>query len=195
MLSIRDSSTFSTFQAFEISVFKPWRQENWPDGIGEGIKRELRRTREDFREAAQEIRDLANGRAPRGAVHRRDGNNERRPNNRHTRGGRAQDTDSGSEDDYGSDEVGGGRNKLDRSVSVHGGDEFEMHETEVLRQRERLRKMFGDNSGNEMRNRRGVGPSKVSRLSWSGLRHSASGLGKVALDKAWAGWIINSCKD
>jgi hypothetical protein len=41
--------------AFEMGVFKPWREEHWPHGIRQGIKQEWELFAEDVREGFREI--------------------------------------------------------------------------------------------------------------------------------------------
>lgn len=41
--------------AFELGVFKPWREEHWPNGIAQGIKQEWDVFAEDIREGFREI--------------------------------------------------------------------------------------------------------------------------------------------
>ena len=43
--------------ALELAVFRPWREENWPNGFREGIRVEFDKIRRDFEESVQEIRD------------------------------------------------------------------------------------------------------------------------------------------
>lgn len=41
--------------AFEVGVFKPWRDEHWPNGFAQGIKQEWELFAEDVREGFREI--------------------------------------------------------------------------------------------------------------------------------------------
>ncbi|EPQ27341.1 uncharacterized protein PFL1_05263 [Pseudozyma flocculosa PF-1] len=43
--------------AFEFGVFRPWREDNWPHGIRQGIKVELEKLRRELQEGVDEIRD------------------------------------------------------------------------------------------------------------------------------------------
>lgn len=105
--------------AFELAVFKPWRDENWPDGVTEGVRSELQKLRDDFGLAVSEIREDV-----------RSLRDQRRARQR--RAERLRD-----------DELDDFRQGVGEEHSVESGQHgFEMHEREAEAYRDRLRASF-----------------------------------------------------
>ncbi|PWN53387.1 hypothetical protein IE53DRAFT_360051 [Violaceomyces palustris] len=48
-------ATVGTAVALEVNVLRPWRRENWPHGIGEGLKSEWRVFSQEFKQGLREI--------------------------------------------------------------------------------------------------------------------------------------------
>lgn len=105
--------------AFEVAVFGPWREENWPQGFGHGVRSELLKIRREFEEAVTEIRDEFRTRRD-GRRGRTSGDNARR---------RLSD---GELDDF-------RRGVGEEASSESAQHEFEMHERQASAYRDRLR--------------------------------------------------------
>lgn len=132
--------------AFEVTVFRPWRDENWPHGFGHGVRSEFLKLRREVEQAVNEIQDdfrtLRDGR--------------RRPRNGHRR----------LSDDELDDFRRGVGEEASRESAQH---EFEMHERQALAYRDRLRASMSESiasgSGAQdhgrglRRRRRPTGPS------------------------------------
>lgn len=113
--------------AFELAVFKPWREENWPNGVAEGVRSELQKLRDDFGLAVSEIReDVRSLRADRRQTMRR-------------RAERLRD-----------DELHEFRQGIGEEQSAEvQHDGFEMHEREAEAYRQRLRDSFAGQAQNK----------------------------------------------
>lgn len=105
--------------AFEVAVFGPWRDENWPNGFGEGVRSELHKLRREFEDAVTEIRDDL--RTLREGRRRGHGNN-----NAHRR------LSDAELDDF-------RRGVGEEASSESAQHEFEMHERQASAYRDRLR--------------------------------------------------------
>ncbi|CBQ69994.1 conserved hypothetical protein [Sporisorium reilianum SRZ2] len=105
--------------AFEVAVFGPWREENWPNGFGQGVRDELLKFRREFEEAVTEIRDEFRERRE---GRRRAGGS----GNRHRR------LSDGELDDF-------RRGIGEEASSESAQHEFEMHERQASAYRDRLR--------------------------------------------------------
>lgn len=105
--------------AFEVAVFRPWRDEHWPHGFGEGVRTEFFKLRREVEQAVNEIQDdlrtLRNGR-------RRDSRNR--------------DGHRRLSDDELDDFRRGVGEEASRESAQH---EFEMHERQASAYRDRLR--------------------------------------------------------
>ncbi|UZJ51663.1 hypothetical protein CBS101457_000983 [Exobasidium rhododendri] len=55
LIALAVSAGVGGIVAFEIGVFKPWREEHWPDGFAQGVKQEWDVFAEDVREGFREI--------------------------------------------------------------------------------------------------------------------------------------------
>lgn len=55
--SLGAAAAVGTAVAFELTVFRPWRRENWPDGIAAGVRREWQEMQEGLRGGLWEMRD------------------------------------------------------------------------------------------------------------------------------------------
>lgn len=50
LLGIALTTTVVAVTAFEVGVFRPWREENWPQGFAEGVRQEWESVKMDFKE-------------------------------------------------------------------------------------------------------------------------------------------------
>ncbi|SPO30035.1 uncharacterized protein UTRI_05874 [Ustilago trichophora] len=131
--------------AFEVTVFRPWRDENWPHGFGHGVRSELLKLRREVEQAVNEIQDdfrtLRDGR--------------RRPTNGNRR--------------LSDDELDDFRRGVGEEASRESGQhEFEMHERQASAYRDRLRASMSESMasgsvaqdhGRGLRRRKATGPS------------------------------------
>lgn len=102
--------------AFELAVFRPWRDENWPNGFGEGFRNEFLKLRREVEQAVTEIQDdlrtLRDGRRRGHGGHRR----------------------------LSDDELDDFRRGIGEEASSESAQhEFEMHEQQAAEYRDRLR--------------------------------------------------------
>ena len=124
--------------AFEVAVFGPWREENWPNGFGQGVRSELHKLRREFEDAVTEIRDdlriLREGRR-RGRGYGNDDAHHR--------------LSDAELDDF-------RRGVGEEASSESAQHEFEMHERQASAYRERLRASMSESlaSGTEEPNTR-----------------------------------------
>lgn len=102
------SASVAAVVAFELGVFKPWRQENWPEGVGPGLKGEWEAFKRDIQDG---LHDIAGGRD--------------RDMRRHRDGGTWQGNDAREEQEE--------EEMLRREM-----DEFEMHQRESTLQKQRM---------------------------------------------------------
>ncbi|EST08385.2 hypothetical protein PSEUBRA_002142 [Kalmanozyma brasiliensis GHG001] len=106
--------------AFEVAVFRPWREDNWPHGFGEGVRSEFLKLRREVEQAVHEIQDDL----------------------RTLRDGRRRDT-SRSRDGHrrlSDDELDDFRRGVGEEASRESAQhEFEMHERQASAYRDRLR--------------------------------------------------------
>ncbi|SNX86592.1 uncharacterized protein MEPE_05301 [Melanopsichium pennsylvanicum] len=111
--------------AFEVAVFRPWRDENWPNGFGRGVRDELLKLRREVEEAVTEIQD--------GFRTLRD--DRLSTNRRANRLGRLSD-----------DELDAFRRGVGEEASSESAQhEFEMHERQASAYRDRLRASMTEN--------------------------------------------------
>jgi hypothetical protein len=111
--------------AFEVGVFKPWRQEHWPNGIAQGIKQEWEVFAEDVREGFREMSGDHIG--------HRNGNF----------GGRRQQRNT-----YRRQQDGEEEDELRREM-----DEFSMHDAQTSAMRARMAEEFAENGEGARRRR------------------------------------------
>lgn len=121
--------------AFEVAVFRPWRDENWPQGFGHGVRNEFLKLRREVEQAVNEIQDdfrtLRDGRRR----HSRSRQHHRRL----------------SDDELEDFRRGVGEEASRESVQ----HEFEMHERQASAYRDRLRASMSESfaSGSEPQGR------------------------------------------
>ena len=101
--------------AFEVAVFRPWRDENWPEGFGQGVRNEFLKLRREVEQAVHEIQD-----------------DLRTLRDQHRRGSGHRRLSDGELDDF----RRGVGEEASRESTQH---EFEMHEHQASAYRERLR--------------------------------------------------------
>ncbi|SPO31321.1 uncharacterized protein UTRI_05874_B [Ustilago trichophora] len=131
--------------AFEVTIFRPWRDENWPHGFGQGVRSEFLKLRREVEQAVNEIQDdfrtLRDGRRRSRTGHRR------------------------LSDDELDDFRRGVGEEASRESAQH---EFEMHERQASAYRDRLRASMSESMasgsdaqdhGRGLRRRRPTGPS------------------------------------
>ena len=121
--------------AFEIAVFRPWRDENWPHGFGQGVRNEFFKLRREVEEAVNKVQD--------GFHTLREGRQPNTGSNRHHR--RLSDDES---EDF---RRGAGEEASRESVQ----HEFEMHERQASAYRDRLRASMSESftNGSEQQGR------------------------------------------
>lgn len=118
--------------AFELAVFRPWRDENWPHGFGEGVRSEFLKLRREVEQAVNEISgDLRTLRDGRRRGNTGNGNPHRR-------------LSDGEPDDF-------RRGVGEEASSESAQHEFEMHERQASAYRDRLKASMTDSltSGRE----------------------------------------------
>ncbi|CEH12312.1 hypothetical protein CBOM_00309 [Ceraceosorus bombacis] len=199
--------------AFELSVFKPWREENWPDGVLQGVKSEWHTFKQDLRELTGDRR------AHTGYDHTATSGTRRRRRRRQSRDQHGQvvdqtesESESGSEDEHDARASATGareendalrRRNLNRQQREEERDlrelqkeieEFEMHERDVIRMRQRMKREFdqsvtsngGSNSSStSSRSKRPQGDSSMTMLDRASrpYSHSSSSLVTSAKQK------------
>ncbi|CDU22426.1 uncharacterized protein SPSC_01056 [Sporisorium scitamineum] len=139
--------------AFEVAVFGPWREENWPHGFGEGVRSEFLKFRREFEEAVTEIRNEFR---------------TRREDRRRGSGGNGHRRLSDGELDDLRRGVG------EEASSESAQHEFEMHERQASAYRDRLRASMSrglaqelDQPDSRLRRRRPAGTSDAEGESLS----------------------------
>lgn len=60
-VTVGAAAVVGTAVALEMSVFRPWREENWPEGIVEGVRSEWDEFRGELRRGLWELRDGIHG--------------------------------------------------------------------------------------------------------------------------------------
>lgn len=119
--------------AFELAVFRPWRDENWPHGFGEGVRSEFLKLR---REVELAVNEISNGLQTLRDDHRRrnDGSQRR--------------LSDGELDDF--------RKGVGEEASSESAQhEFEMHERQASFYRDRLQESMTQNLANMTRQQEG----------------------------------------
>lgn len=136
--------------AFEVAVFRPWRDENWPHGFGEGVRSEFLKLRREVEQAVNEIQDDL-----------RTLRDSRRRDNSRSRDGHRRLSDA-ELDDF--------RRGVGEEASKESAQhEFEMHERQASAYRDRLRASMSESltSGTDpqdgrLRRRRPAGADAAS---------------------------------
>ncbi|KAN0062833.1 hypothetical protein ACQY0O_004653 [Thecaphora frezii] len=140
MIAAAASAGIGAAVAFEFSVFRPWREENWPNGFREGLKAELEKLRKEFEEGVTEIRDDIRG-GLQGRRGRDRGNAHHRLSDEELNDFRRGRTEVGGRYRDGPDEEQPGRGLIGRrrsssSATIRG--EFELHERQASAYRDHL---------------------------------------------------------
>lgn len=142
--------------AFELAVFRPWRDENWPHGFGEGVRSEFLKLRREVEQAVNEIQDDL----------------------RTLRDGRRRGPDHAPRR-LSDDELDDFRRGVGEEASSESAQhEFEMHERQASAYRNRLRASMTESltTGTEhqdgtLRRRRPAGASDADREASSPTRN------------------------
>lgn len=124
VLATAASAGVGAVVAFELAVFRPWRDENWPHGFAHGVRNEFFKLRQEVEQAVNEIqRDFRTRRDER-----------RRGDDGHTR------LNDDELDDF-------RRGVGEEASSERSQHEFEMHEREASAYRDQLRASMMQASG------------------------------------------------
>lgn len=124
VLATAASAGVGAVVAFELAVFRPWRDENWPHGFAQGVRSEFLKLRQEVEQAVNEIhRDFRTRRDER-----------RRGDDGHTR------LNDDELDDF-------RRGVGEEASSERSQHEFEMHEREASAYRDQLRASMMQASG------------------------------------------------